>query len=112
MKLLLTALVLSFSLNSRADKIPDFGIPIRDTDAIEKQIYDAVLKETGFPTLQEFRVDWAANFQCMKVEPSEMDPVSVGVCATSVHAFQVLGRVAIIKKQSGYDISILYIDVE
>lgn len=92
---------------------PYFGIPIKDTDGIERQIEQALLKEVGFDSLQEFKVDWTpSSFKCMQVEPSEINPADVGVCVVNVHAFQVLSKVAIIRKQSGYDVSVIYADVE
>ena len=112
MKLFLMSMVLVFA-SLQVVASPYFGIPIKDTDGIERQIEQALLKEVGFDKLQEFKVDWTQNsFKCMQVEPSEINPADVGVCVVNVHAFQVLSKVAIVRKQSGYDVSVIYADLE
>lgn len=108
---ILSLVVITITISASAS--PYFGIPIKDTDGIEQQIEQALLKEVGFDSLQEFKVDWTPkSFKCMQVEPSEINPSDVGVCVVNVHAFQVLSKVAIIRKQSGYDVSVIYADVE
>jgi hypothetical protein len=111
MKTLLLALLFSVAAVV-AQAQPFFGIPMKDTDQIEQRIQESLQLETGFAQLRDFRVDWT-QLQCMQVEPSEMDPdAQLGVCVVNVSAFQVESKAAIVRKASGYDVSIVYANVE
>lgn len=89
------------------EEIPQSVFP-----SLEAEIKAAVLQETGFKQLKDFKIDWNNVQNCMEVR-SEMDDTKLmGACSVSFGAFQVHGEVLVIAKLNGYSSSVLYVNVE
>lgn len=90
------------------------AIPMRDTPLLEKIIKQKLQERVGWNDLQQFSVDWRpSSLKCLAVEPSEMDPDKVlRICEIKAYAFQIEAKAAIIKNDSGYDVSIIYAHIE
>ncbi|MGZ3711526.1 MAG: hypothetical protein ACXVBE_07205 [Bdellovibrionota bacterium] len=86
-------------------------LPVGDRAIIEKRIRAELLKETGFPVLREYSVAWNSA-DCSAVR-SEMEPeLQMGACVLTARASQVYAKIALVKKQKGYDVSVIFADVE
>lgn len=96
-----------------------FGIPMKHMRQIEQGILKAVEKKLAQDGLGEYKVtdfavDWRQNsFKCVEGEGTELSPdLQVGACVVTARANGLKTVAAIAKKDTGYTMTLLYLEVE
>lgn len=85
-------------------------IPNAEQKKLDSRIASHIRAQTGFGSLDQYRVDWN-SLKCIST-PNEMTETEMGICTVPASAFQVQAQAAIIVTESGYRVSLVFVNVE
>lgn len=84
-----------------------------DARSLTGQVEQALIEATGFADLKSFAVHWdRPTFRCLTKSYEQFPDVTNGVCLVEADAFQVRATALIVKRSSGFEVSILDLLVE
>lgn len=111
MKILLSSLILIASFQAQAGNSATAKSITASKAHVLSLIEKNLKEETSFNELKDFTVDFE-KMKCVDGTASEFNYAPIGVCVADVHAFQILGSVAILLKAEGFSIQFLSVDVD